>query len=394
MNRLNNDKNSLGAVPRVVGIWLMIGVAMVVVQILIGGITRLTNSGLSITEWNVIGGVIPPLNTEQWEAAFQAYKDHTVQFEQIHADMDLAGFKFIYFWEWFHRLWARSISIVFIIPFCWFWYKGYFNRAMWIKLLGLVSLGALVGLFGWIMVKSGLNTPELAWVSAYKLTIHLSLALIVLGYVLWLSFQVMQPEAVDGDNAKLKSLARWTFGVAAVQIILGGLMSGMKAGLMYPYFPVMQSADVAHLTLNGSYVPDVLFQSSEWNVDNMMNYQKNAFAPALVQLLHRGVAYLLTVLVLVFAVKVYKSVSSATLRRATVMLLTALFTQVSLGIITLINCFPTVPAFWGVLHQGGAILLLSVFLYVLYQFSGAKQSVVVENESATGALDYGKGVVL
>ena len=171
---------------KVVQVWLLIGVIMVFVQIVVGGITRLTDSGLSITEWAVIQGTIPPLNEAEWTAAFEQYKTAAKkQFESLHANMSLSEFKIIFFWEYIHRLWARLMGLVFLFPFLYFLWKKYLPKWL-VKRLGVViALAALEALMGWIMVKSGLNEDTRTWVSAYKLVAHLSIATILLGYLFW-----------------------------------------------------------------------------------------------------------------------------------------------------------------------------------------------------------------
>lgn len=348
--------------PRVVGRWLLVGLIMVFVQIVIGGITRLTDSGLSITEWNVIKGVLPPLTEESWLDAFEKYKTHAkTQFEAIHADMSLSEFKFIYFWEYFHRLWARSMGFVFLFPFLYFWRKGYISKPLMKHLIAVVIGAAVVASFGWIMVASGLNTPHYAWVNAYKLTIHLSLAITLFAYLLWITLKVIQPQTEDGHFSTLR---RWAWGITAViavQLVLGGLMSGMKAGLFFPHFPQM--------TADGQWIAGILWDADAWKWSNMTAYNKNAFAPALIQLLHRTTAYLLCVLVVIFFVKLQKTQGSARLKLGGWFTLSMLVVQVTLGVLTLIACVGTIPETLGVLHQAGGILLLASFLFTNYQLS-------------------------
>lgn len=352
--------------PLSVRIWLTAGLVMVFMQIVIGGITRLTDSGLSITEWEVVKGTLPPMGEAAWEEAFQKYKDHTVQFEQLGKVRTLSDFKFIYFWEWFHRLWARTIGFVFLFPFIWFVFRKQLSGAL-MRRLGFVVLGAATAaVFGWIMVKSGLNTEYYAWVNPYKLVMHLSIALVVYGLLLWINFMAWRP-SVPHINAP--SDKRWIWSLVAltcVQIVFGGLMSGLKAGLAYPQFP-----DYA-----GQVVPHILFDSSQWTVENVV-YHKNVFMSALVQFLHRNTAYLLSVLMIYFVIRLGKSSLTPALSSGRWILLGSLGLQVTLGIITLMLCAGgQIPAFWGVLHQAAAIVLLSVTLWVAYQFSEGGSSLV------------------
>lgn len=354
-------------IPKIVGIWLTVGIIMVFMQVVIGGITRLTDSGLSITEWNVIKGVLPPLNEAQWDIAFEKYKNHTKQFEAIHADMNMSEFKFIYFWEYFHRLWARSMGFVFLFPFLIFLFKKWLPSKL-IRDLGIVvSLAALAAVFGWIMVQSGLNTNEYIWVNAYRLTIHLSIAVTLLSFLWWTTLKVIQPTTEFNHNKTLRKFGWNIFIVICLQLVLGGIMSGMKAGLVAPHFPHMG------ISPNGSLIwfSDVLFQSDQWNWQNMLRYHSNSFAPSLIQVLHRFTAYILTGLIIIFFLKVLKLKTSSTLNKANYILLFALVLQVTLGILTVINCFPSSSVFptLGVLHQAGGMLLLMSMLYVNYQFS-------------------------
>ncbi|MGH1339205.1 MAG: COX15/CtaA family protein [Aureispira sp.] len=362
--------------PKAVKIWLLTGVFMVFCQVIIGGITRLTDSGLSITEWAVIQGTLPPLNAEAWEIARLAYMKHAVG--QVNMQwsgplypegIPMDDFKFIYFWEYFHRLWARVMGFVFLIPFIIFWRKGWLSKALMKRLGIVVLLTMLVALFGWIMVKSGLDTPELAWVNGYKLTIHLSLATLVFAYLIWVTLPVVQPLTSDEHNKRLRSFAwRITF-VIGLQIVFGGLMAGIKAGLLFNHFPHMEinSADYSWI-----WIADVLKDHSKWTWENMRAYNSEegaGFAAALIQLLHRGTAYLLCFLIPIFFFYVRRIHKSKALAFGNRVLMLILLTQVTLGILTLWNGIGKIPLLLGVLHQAGGLLLLGVMLFVNYQFS-------------------------
>jgi cytochrome c oxidase assembly protein subunit 15 len=353
---MNNDVTAPGkkAYPSIVKWWLVIGVIMIIGQIVIGGITRLTGSGLSITKWEIVTGTLPPLDAVAWEEAFDLYKA-TPQYAKINEGMSMSDFQFIYFWEYFHRFWARLMGFVFAIPFVIFWRKGWLDKPLMRRLGITVLLAAVVASFGWIMVASGLI--ERPWVNAYKLTMHLSLALILYSYLLWTVFSVFQPKSASFPHSVWKTWAKGISLLAAIQIILGGIMSGAKAGLFYPTWPDM----------NGEAVPGVLRNSSMWNVDNFVNYDATLFLPALVQFLHRGLAYLLTVIVLYFVWQLLKASKNSIIRLSAYLLVSVLVIQVSLGIFTLINCVGTIPVGLGVLHQAGAIAFLSAILFVDYQ---------------------------
>lgn len=337
-----------------VKVWLYIGLVMIFVQIVVGGITRLTGSGLSITKWEIVMGTVPPLNAPQWEEAFELYKS-TPQYQKINEGMSMGEFKFIYFWEYIHRLWARSMGFVFLIPFLFFWRKGAIDPALMRRLGVTVLLTAVVAIFGWIMVASGLvNRP---WVNAYKLTLHLSLALIVYSYLWWTILSFFPPQTNVLHTPVLK---KWGLGLlilTAVQIALGGMMSGMKAGLVYPTWPDM----------NGEWLPAVLLNGANWTSYNFVHYDAGPFMSALIHILHRSVAYILTIMALCFFFKALPLAKQPALRTGLWVMLIILAGQVLLGILTVINCIGTIPVGLGVLHQGGAVLLLTVLFYVYFQ---------------------------
>ena len=339
------------AIGRAVKSWLILGLVMIFFQVVIGGITRLTGSGLSITKWEIVTGTLPPMNAVQWEEAFDLYKD-TPQYQQINEGMSMSEFKFIYFWEYIHRLWARTMGFVFIIPFFFFLFARRFSAKLFRQLVIVFLLAALVASLGWIMVASGLL--ERPWVNAYKLSMHLSLAFVLYGYLLWTIFGVHFPHIKVINNRLLK---RWGIALSVlliIQIILGGIMSGMKAGLSYATWPDM----------NGVFIPSILFDSAEWNVDNFVDYDKNGFMPTLIQALHRSTAYLLIIIGLWYFFKGIKSEISPLFRRGLNLWITMLVIQITLGIITVINCTGSIPVDWGVLHQAGALLLLTAMLFI------------------------------
>jgi cytochrome c oxidase assembly protein subunit 15 len=343
-----------------VRIWLAIGVFMVFMQVVIGGITRLTESGLSITEWEIVKGTLPPLNAAEWTSEFELYKE-TPQYKKINEGMSLAEFKFIYFWEYFHRLWARTMGLVFAIPFFYFLYKGWLDRMLKRRLLIVVLLAAVVASFGWIMVASGLI--ERPWVNAYKLTMHLSLALILFGYLLWTTFRVFQPFKQVIHSSLLKKGALLILSVLAIQIVLGGIMSGMKAALFYPTWPDM----------NGELLPSVLLNTEAWTVDNFVYYDKTPFMSALIQILHRSTAYLLIIIGLAYFFKAIRMATSPYFKRGLYLFVGMLLLQVLLGVLTVINSKAQVPVDLGVYHQAGALILLGLVLYLNYLLQQPKE---------------------
>ncbi len=362
---LGTKYTSKDQITRIVKIWLCIGIFMVFMQFVIGAVTRLTGSGLSITKWEIVTGTLPPMNADAWQHEFDLYKA-TPQYEIINDGMEMGSifqvgtFKFIYFWEYFHRLWARGMAFVFAIPFFLFWRKGMLSKSL-IKDLGIVILIAMGNaLMGWIMVASGLI--DRPWVNGYKLTMHLSLAFCLISYLLWTTFKVFKPSPKVIHNSMLKSLIRAFTIVLIIQIIFGGLMSGMKAGLQYPTFPDM----------TGKVIPSVVLDGSQWSVDNLVNYDTNGFTPALVQVVHRGSAYLLIIIGLWYFLRSRKVLSNSLFNKTNMLWITMLGLQVLLGIFTVINCKGSIPVGLGVAHQAGALLLLGFTLFCNYLMTPRK----------------------
>ncbi len=351
------DEQRIG---RAVKIWLFIGLFMVLMQIVIGGVTRLTGSGLSITKWEIVTGSIPPLNQQDWQEAFDLYQQ-TPQYQKINQGMSLDAFQFIYFWEYFHRLWARLMFLVFVFPFGWFLLRGQLSRRLTRRLIGVVLLAGLEGFFGWIMVYSGLIKRP--WVNAYNLTLHLTTGIVIFSYLLWTIFIALRSEPRVENAAVLRPWHRYVWimvVVSFIQIALGAMMSGTKAGLLYPTWPDM----------SGGYFPALLFDAANWRWTHFIDYDTHPFLPTLIQFLHRNTAYLLTGLIIYFVWQLRKLPISSILRQGNIVLVVLLVIQVLLGIFTLINCVSRIPVTLGVLHQAGAVFLLSALLFVAYQFSG------------------------
>ena len=338
-------KSNSSPYHRLVSLWLFIGVVMIFFQIMLGGITRLTGSGLSITRWDIVTGTVPPLNARQWDQAFDLYKQ-TPQYQHINKGMSLGEFKFIYFWEYVHRLWARTMGFVFFIPFLFFLYKKALPRKLIRRLGVVVLLASLAALFGWIMVASGLI--ERPWVDAYKLTIHLGLGISLFIYMFftWLSFRGYKKMEVFQN----RSLLVWLIGVAILQIAFGGILSGMKAALMYPTWP----------TMHGEWIPSIILDPSHWNADNFLLYDKSGFMAALIQFLHRNLGYGLTILIFIFLIKK----QTAGWQWIRPVLLGIIVAQVLLGILTLLNSTGSIPVLYGSVHQAVGILLLTFLIYL------------------------------
>ena len=324
-----------------VRIWLISGLLMIFFQIIIGGITRLTGSGLSITEWEIVTGTFPPVNQDAWEIEFEKYKS-TPQYEMINKGMNLKEFKFIYFWEYIHRLWARLMGFVFVIPFIFFYKKGLFTRKLLLRLINVILLAALVASFGWIMVASGL--VERPWVNAYKLSLHLSLALILFGYLLWIFLDYIGIER--NHFSDIRRLARVIIIVLAAQIFLGGMMSGMKAGLIAPTWPDM----------NGNLISPLLYDKNTWQKDTFIYYDSSPNMSMIVQFLHRSIAYVFALLVGILVFKNHRGDNKLGIVNW-IGVITLI--QVFFGILTVINCKGRIPLFLGSMHQAIAIFLLT-----------------------------------
>ncbi len=350
---------------RAVKIWLIVGLVMVVGQIVIGGITRLTESGLSITEWEVVSGTLPPLNAEQWEIEFDKYKA-SPQYEKVMGGISMADFKFIYFWEWFHRLWARIMGMVFVVGFLIFWRKGWLNPPLMRRLGVVVLLAALAASFGWIMVASGLH--DRPWVNAYKLTIHLSLGITLFSYLLWITLKIVQPIT---HSFPQNGVDKWLWPlniVLGLQLILGGIMSGARTAIVYPEWPLMK----------GEFVPAVIQDAKMWTVENMVEYEQSFFQPALIQFLHRITAYALIFIVLAYLYQAFTKLRSPLLVKTNTLLIIMLITQAVLGIITVMNSIGQVPVGLGVAHQFGAIALVGIVIYLNYLFRPGRLLVSVD----------------
>ena len=226
------------AADRAIAFWLIGCAAMIFLMVMIGGITRLTESGLSITEWQPIAGVLPPVSAAQWRGAFAAYQA-IPQFHAIYADMTLAQFKGIYFWEYSHRLWGRLIGFVFLLPFLYFLIRGRIDRKLWPKLALIFVLGALQGALGWYMVESGLE--HRIEVSQYRLAAHLFAAIVIYGAILWVAFDLLWPRA--GRDRHPARFVTWGLNLVlllvAATLIAGAFVAGLRGGSIYNSFPLM-----------------------------------------------------------------------------------------------------------------------------------------------------------
>ncbi|HVM87493.1 MAG TPA: COX15/CtaA family protein [Puia sp.] len=338
---------------RVVANWVFIGVIMLLVQVILGGITRLTGSGLSITEWDVITGFLPPHNSQQWITEFEKYKQ-TPQFHLLHADFTLSDFKFIFFWEWFHRFWARMVGVVFIVGFVYLVWKKKMQQQMIRPLLMLFTLGALQGAVGWIMVASGL-TGDAIYVKPAKLAIHFVLALGLISYAFWFALQLLIPAKEIIINRRINKWSRVIIIFLFFQLMFGALMAGHKAAIAAPTWP----------TINGDWVPASLFNTSPL----LLNFIDNKIT---VHFVHRGLAYLLFFLVLIWSYNAYKIMPAGYFRKCRWLPVFLVSLQVFLGIITIIVSTKIVANHWGTfewlaqLHQITGMMFLLCMIYMLF----------------------------
>ncbi len=333
---------------RAVAWWLIAGVIMIIVQTLLGGVTRLTGSGLSITKWNPIFGILPPLNAKQWNDAFDGYKQ-IGQFKYMNSGYTLEDFKGIFFWEWLHRFWARMLGIVFLVGFVYFLVRRYFDRQMIRPFIILFLLGALQGLIGWVMVASGLNDSHL-YVDHIKLALHFVSAMVLACYTLWFALQLLIPEERRTTNRNLNTYTLLIIIVLFVQLTYGAFMAGLKAAMAAATWP----------TINGMWLPDTLARNSL--ISDKLN----------VHFIHRAIAYILLVLLTVWFFTVRRAHGSSLLNKTMWWPFILVLLQVTLGITTLLMAPTMVPGHFGtfeilaVSHQLVAMFLLMSMVVNLY----------------------------
>jgi heme a synthase len=350
MNTLTADPDPVNAVDfappararRPVVVWLLVCCALVLLMVVVGGVTRLTHSGLSIVEWQPIVGTLPPLSEAQWLETFAKYQI-TPEYRKVNHAMGLDEFKGIFWWEYFHRLLGRMIGAVFLLPMLWFWRRGHIDRPLTLKLAGIFVLGGLQGAMGWYMVKSGLvDDPR---VSQYRLTAHLLIALAIYAAMLWTALGLLNPGpgAPSTAQAQLRRFSWFITATIAYMITTGGFVAGIRAGLAYNTFPLM----------NGHIVPPEIFVLDPW----YLNFFNNM---ATVQFDHRLGAWLLAVLVPWFWLIARREPLAPRAKLAVNLLLAMLALQIALGITTLLLIVPVPLA---AAHQGGAVLLLGAALF-------------------------------
>jgi len=343
MNTLQQQRSQ-----RQIAYWLLTGVGMIIIQVLLGGITRLTESGLSITEWKPITGTLPPLNDAAWQIEFDKYKG-TDQFKYVHQYFTLAEFKFIFFWEWFHRTWARLMGLVFLVGFVYFLAKGKFEKRMIKPMIILFILGGFQGFIGWFMVKSGL-VPEKYFVGHVELTTHFIAALGLLSYTLWFALSLIVKEEQKVQDTKLKNFLLLILCVLFFQLIYGGFMAGLRAGITAPTWP----------DINGSMIPA--------SISELSPFTKNLVAnPITIHFIHRGLAYLLIILIGIWWYRSRLVVNKKLFSRLRITVMVLVLLQVLLGILTVLNAtYPNRFVLLGVSHQFIAMILLMVLVSLLF----------------------------
>lgn len=330
-----------------VAIWLFFCAAIVFSILVVGGVTRLTHSGLSIVEWQPIVGIVPPMSHDDWQVVFDKYKE-TPEFKLVNHRMELEEFKGIFWWEYGHRVLGRGVGFVFLLPFLYFLLRRKTDSALNWKLAGIFLLGGLQGAMGWYMVQSGLiDDPR---VSQYRLTAHLTLAFLIFTAMMWVALGLVSKRATGFSNEPVRRLQRGGFWLAVLvfyMVITGGFVAGIRAGKAYNTFPLM----------NGHIIPPEILVIDPW----YLNFFSNM---ALVQFNHRLGAWVLALLVPWFWYRVRKAPVSPRARLAANLTLTWLGVQIALGISTLLL---GVPVALGAAHQGGAMVLLAFVLWLNHE---------------------------
>ena len=344
----NSDISDTSAGSPAVAIWLFICAIMIFVMVVLGGVTRLTHSGLSMVEWKPVTGFLPPMTELVWQETFEKYQQYP-EFKIKNPDMGLAEFKSIFWLEFIHRIWGRSIGIVFFVPFIFFLLKKKLDRKLIPKLITMFILGGLQGVLGWFMVKSGLSDrPD---VSQYRLTAHLIFAFFLYGWILWTALGLLFPRP---HTFKQQSLHTYKGFLSALTLLLviaimsGGFVAGTDAGLIYNTFPLM----------GDTLIPKDLFVFDPW----IKNFFENVVT---IQFTHRVLTTLIFVSVVAFWLKTLNQELPGRTRIVLHCLLAAVILQVTLGISTLLLAVPVPLA---AAHQAGALILLTTMLWARHEF--------------------------
>ncbi len=326
--------------------WLLTGCFLIFIMVIVGGITRLTDSGLSISNYKLITGTIPPLNETEWQEAFELYQQYP-EYQKLHSHFTINDFKSIYFWEWLHRVIGRVIGMIFIIPFIYFLITKQLTKKTIKKCLVLLILGGFQGFLGWYMVKSGLvDMPD---VSHYRLAAHLTTAFLTFAATLWVALDLFYPSK-KSVNIKFRNLIVVSYIILVIQIIYGAFVAGLKAGLLHNHWPLMNEGKFIHHTV---YALDPFYKNL---IEN----------PSAIQFVHRTLAYLVVVSILMLWYKSRKLSLSNLQKKGINTLLILVGFQFLLGIFTILYA---VPLWLGIAHQIGAFFLLSAMTFTLHRFS-------------------------
>lgn len=330
-------------------IWLLSGCFLLFIMVIVGGITRLTNSGLSMTDWHLVTDTFPPLTEEKWSQAFEEYKKFPeYQKINVHNDFQLNDYKFIYFWEWFHRFIGRIIGLVFLIPFVYFLIKKRLSGETLKKCVVLLGMGAFQGFLGWFMVRSGLiDNPD---VSHFRLSLHLTFAFITFAYTLWVALDLIYPERKNAILS-LQKIARFALIFLLLQIIYGGFVAGLNAGLIHNHWPMMSDGQFIH--------ESVVLEKDSWLL--RLTEGKSG-----VQFVHRTLAYVVVGFILFLAFKSHKFDLNKNQKLGINTLVIIVVAQFGLGVFTLLY---SVPLWLGLTHQVMAFFLLATMTYTLHRLS-------------------------
>jgi len=330
-------------------IWLLSGCLLLFVMVVVGGITRLTNSGLSMTDWHLVTDTFPPLSEEKWVQAFEEYKKFPeYQKINIHNDFTLSDYKFIYFWEWFHRFIGRIIGLVFLIPFIYFLFRKRLSSETIKKCFILLGMGAFQGFLGWFMVKSGLiDNPD---VSHFRLALHLTFAFITFAYTLWVALDLIYPNRNEAIIL-LRKIAGFGLIFLLLQIIYGGFVAGLNAGLIHNHWPLMSDGQFLH--------ESVILEKDSW-------FLRLTEGKSGVQFVHRTLAYVVVGLILLLAFKSHQFDLTKQQKTGINALVIIVFLQFGLGVFTLLY---SVPLWLGLTHQVVAFFLLTAMTYTLHRLS-------------------------
>jgi len=326
-----------------IAVWLLVCCASIFLMVVVGGVTRLTHSGLSMTEWQPLVGAIPPLNEEQWTEVFEKYQQ-TPEYQKINRGMTMEQFKGIFWWEYFHRLLGRSIGAVFLLPFVYFLVRRKITAPLARRFALIFGLGAVQGALGWYMVRSGLiDDPH---VSPYRLTAHLGLAFLIYAAILRTALALLSPASTlpDARFHRPRMVAAGLAGLIFLMVLSGGMVAGTRAGFVYNSFPLM----------DGRWIPQGVLMMQPWYLNFFQNIPT-------IQFDHRVIALLLAVLVPMFWLLIARLPAPERVRSSVTLLLGALVLQVSLGIATLLQ---GVPILLAASHQAGALLLFTAAILV------------------------------